>query len=437
MATIRLISVGSRGDLHPYLTILLELRRRGHAVSLIGSPNFRGQAEANQLEFVPLAGDFRALMRSDQGKALMQGKPARLVSDDLLVRWLNTSRPGIAGTDLLLVTPLTLWGYHLAEAEQCRLVVLSPFPIATTGAFAFMRFPGPEKQPHVMRRMLNRLSYRLPAMLSWFQESKVTQPYRQQVLGLPRLPWVGARYRLHPPASVENPVLLHLFSSRVLPVPPDWPANASATGFCVTHTDGSGRESSFYKPSLALQAFLDAGPAPFYAGFGSMIPADPERLGEIVVNASELAGQRLVLAPGWGLVMPDTVLPPSVFLLGECPHTWLFPRLRGAVHHGGAGTTASTLYSGIPSTVVAFIADQRGWGHTLERLGVSPATHQASSVSTKALAQSIRMIASDCRFRQRARQLRDALAHEDGVATTATAIEAQLRAFRQKQSEEK
>ena len=36
MASIHLISVGSRGDLEPYLALLEELRRRKHQVHLIG-----------------------------------------------------------------------------------------------------------------------------------------------------------------------------------------------------------------------------------------------------------------------------------------------------------------------------------------------------------------------------------------------------------------
>ena len=84
MARIRLISVGSRGDLQPYLAILLELQRRGHQVSLIGSVNFQAVADAHALPFVPLPGDFTILLSSDVGLALMQGKPVRLISDAVL-----------------------------------------------------------------------------------------------------------------------------------------------------------------------------------------------------------------------------------------------------------------------------------------------------------------------------------------------------------------
>ena len=125
MATIRLLSVGSRGDLQPYLANLLELQRRGHSVPLIGSVNFEAIATAYGMPFVPLPGDYRQLLGSKQGLELMQGKPVKLVSNQLLEAMLTTADAAIAGTDLLLVTPLALWGYRLAEAEGCALMVLS------------------------------------------------------------------------------------------------------------------------------------------------------------------------------------------------------------------------------------------------------------------------------------------------------------------------
>ena len=153
---------------------------------------------------------------------------------------------------------------------------------------------------------------------------------------------------------------------------------------------------------------------------------DPEALAAAVVEAAQLAGVRLILSPGWGRVVPRAPLPADVLLLEECPHSWLFPRVQAAIHHGGAGTTATTLRHGIPSTVVAFFADQPAWGRTLEQLGVSPATHRLSSLSAEALAASIRALAGEPRFRQRARELQQLLAREDGVACTASAIEARL-----------
>ena len=52
--------MGSRGDLQPYLAILLALQRRGHAIQLIGSINFEAIATAHAIPFVPLPGDYWA-----------------------------------------------------------------------------------------------------------------------------------------------------------------------------------------------------------------------------------------------------------------------------------------------------------------------------------------------------------------------------------------
>lgn len=438
MARIRLISVGSRGDLQPYLAILLELQRRGHQVTLIGSVNFQDAAETHGVSFIPLPGDFTTLLRSEAGLALMRGRPVRLINDALLRELLNTAHAAMEETDLLLVSPLCLWGYHLAESAGCPLMVLSPVPIMSTGNFPFLGFPGSptsrngSRRRHRLRRRLNRSSYRMVSLLKWRQDARVIQSFRRDRLGLKPLPWGGAQNRRTSPTHLVDLPVLHLISSHVLPRPVDWKASAVLTGFCFLEprsADGAILPTP-YIPARDLTAFLEAGPAPFYAGFGSMIPHDPEALAAVVVEATQLAGTRLILSPGWGRVVPRADLPPDVFLLEECPHSWLFPRVQAAIHHGGAGTTASTLSYGIPSTVVAFFADQPAWGRTLERLGVSPVTHRSNRLSVEALATSIRALAGESRFRQRAQELQQLLGHEDGVACTASAIEAQLTGSR-------
>lgn len=438
MARIRLISVGSRGDLQPYLAILLDLQQRGHQVSLIGSVNFQAMAEAHGLSFVPLPGYFTSLLSSKAGLALMQGKPVRLISDALLVELLETAHAAMQGTDLLLVTPLCLWGYHLAEAAGCPLVVLSPVPIMATGDFPFLGFPaspashngGSTRQR--LRRWLNRSSYRLVSLLKWRQDARVIQAFRRDRLGLEPLPWGGAQSRRMPPAHLGDPPVLHLISPEVLPRPADWKASASLTGFCFheTRTAAGSIQPTPYSPDRKLSTFLESGPAPFYAGFGSMVTRDPDVLAAAVVEAAQQAGVRLILSPGWGRVVPRAALPADVFVLEECPHSWLFPRVQAAIHHGGAGTTATTLRHGIPSTVVAFFADQPAWGRTLEQLGVSPATHRLSTLRAEELAASIRALAGEPRFRQRAQELQQLLAREDGVASTVRAIEARLSGLR-------
>ena len=62
------------------------------------------------------------------------------------------------------------------------------------------------------------------------------------------------------------------------------------------------------------------------------------------------------------------------FLLGSAPHSWLFRHVSAVVHHGGAGTTASSLSSGLPTWICPFFGDQYFWGKIVsdEELGPPP-----------------------------------------------------------------
>ena len=435
MASIHLISVGSRGDLEPYLALLEELKRRNHEVHLIGSANFKETCRDRALRYTELPGDFRELMGSEAGLQLMEGSAVRLINNDLLAAWLKAARQAIRGCDLLIAPPLAIWAYHLAEAEGCRFAVTSPIPLVGTREFAFLKWPGGPRdktETHqrwlrggMRRRLLgrlNQLSYKMVRLIKWRQEAGVIQTFRASE-GLPALPWAGIAGRRDTPPQLKDPQVLHLFSKHVVARPADWPTNAKVTGFCLAKNQAT----EGYSPQEDLQTFLAKGPAPIYAGFGSMIPRNPAHLAEVVIKAASDAGVRLILSPGWGRVLPKKPYPNTVFILESCPHQWLFPQLLGAVHHGGAGTTATTLQCGIPSIVVAFFADQPAWGKTLEELGVSPATHSAKNVTAKALQESLLQIKTVNDYRHRAQDLKKWIQTENGVVQTADALESVIK----------
>merc|ERR1712130_1072154 len=57
--------------------------------------------------------------------------------------------------------------------------------------------------------------------------------------------------------------------------------------------------------------------------------------------------------------------------MGEASHEKIFPKCSCIIHHGGAGTSASVLSSGVPSIIVPVLlwTDQRLWAQRLEDLG--------------------------------------------------------------------
>lgn len=54
-------------------------------------------------------------------------------------------------------------------------------------------------------------------------------------------------------------------------------------------------------------------------------------------------------------------------------HSWLFPRIDAACHHGGAGTTGASLRAGLPTIIKPFFGDQEFWAERCESLGVGSA----------------------------------------------------------------
>jgi UDP:flavonoid glycosyltransferase YjiC (YdhE family) len=73
----------------------------------------------------------------------------------------------------------------------------------------------------------------------------------------------------------------------------------------------------------------------------------------MIYEAATLSGKRVLLSSGWAKLGLDVLnKPDSVFILGNCPHSWLFPLCCAVVHHGGAGTTAAGLRAALPTLVV-------------------------------------------------------------------------------------
>ena len=156
-----------------------------------------------------------------------------------------------------------------------------------------------------------------------------------------------------------------------------------------------------------------------------MIARNPEQLAKTVISAFEKIEQRAVLCSGWGDIKQEE-LPPFIYLIESVPHSWLFPQVSAAIHHGGAGTTAATLNAGIPSIVVPFFADQPIWGAQLEQLGVSPATLPRGELTCDRLVDSIRRILEDDSFHTKAEALQAKIHAEEGLAKTISIIESYL-----------
>ena len=147
-----------------------------------------------------------------------------------------------------------------------------------------------------------------------------------------------------------------------------------------------------------------------------MVIENPEKLANIIKKAAIATNTRVLLQSSWSSFASDCEL---IFNLGNCPHDWLFTKVAGVVHHGGAGTTFAGVRAGVPTLICPFFGDQHLWGVAVARVKVGldpvPVHHLTADDLRKAFV-TMRGEGDDCQMAARARELGARMASEDGVA---------------------
>jgi len=415
---VRVIAVGSQGDVRPYVALGAGLRAAGHDVRVVTHPGFEDLVRGRGLDFAPVAGDprdqadnrkLRAL--HDDGRNVFRWwRTFNEVDAPLMRKRLRDCWEACPDADVLVVSVLPyLLGYAMAEKLQVPLVRAFYFPVSPTRSYP------PDFVPAWLRLgdRLNLLSYHGQRQVLW----QIARPWVaracREVLGLEGLP------RLEPFGDLDRrqQLLLYCYSPAVAPPPSDWGSWIDVTGYWFLD------RSTDWSPPPALAEFLADGPPPVYVGgFGHMTNGDPTALARTVARALASTGSRAVVLTGWG-GLPKEELPREIFAVDWVPFDWLFQRVAAVVHHGGAGTTAAGLRAGVPTIVVPFFLDQFFWGRRVFELGVGPRPIPRKRLETDTLAAAIRIATTDPDMRGRAAVLGARIRTEDGVARAVASFE--------------
>jgi sterol 3beta-glucosyltransferase len=212
----------------------------------------------------------------------------------------------------------------------------------------------------------------------------------------------------------------------MIPRPPDWGENDVVTGFCglpPRARSGLGESAALAE----LEDFLAAGEPPFFIGFGSMPILDEDAMLRLVVDVATKLRRRVVLGGTWSdrVAVQHKVPADVVRVCGAVDHDQLFPRCAGVLHHGGAGSTATSLRAGVPTMIAAVLGDQHFWGRLVVQLGVGSFVRFRDLTGAQLLSGLSTLLRPE--VRARAQAIGAAMATEDGPATAATAIERLLR----------
>ncbi|MEU8971489.1 glycosyltransferase [Streptomyces monashensis] len=403
---VLVVTAGSRGDVAPFTGLGRRLLAAGHEVAVAAHAPFAALVEACGLACRALPGDPQELIRS-RGRTVSPGEARAVMTtflDDLAAGVVDA----VGGGADLLLTAFGPAAFSRAAGEAFGVPVLGTY---LAPAFATREFPlpgaapadadlGPEANLAAGWAVLRRGDLLFADAAARLRDR----------LGLPaRGPSAPAGPSA--PLAHRGPVL-HGFSPLVVPRPADWPSGVGVAGYWWPARPRD------WRPPAELVDFLQAGPAPVFVGFGSMTPAEGERLGALVAAAARRAGVRAVVQAGRaGTGGADD----DVLAVGDLPHDWLFPRTAAVVHHAGAGTTGAGLRAGVPAVPVPFMADQPFWAARLHRLGVAPRPLPFPDLTAETLAAAITAAAAEP-LRRRATAIARLMSTEDGAGTVLTRI---------------
>ena len=417
---ITILTFGSRGDVQPFVALGVGLKQAGHAVKLVTYGRFADLAQAQGLDFHPVAGDIHAILQSDRGRDMLESgqNPISIALNSfkemkpLIMDMFRDCWAGCQGSDLLVLGgPGYFAGTSIAEKLGIPQVEAYVQPLTPTKGFPSPMMPALPWH----WGWYNKMSHYFGGQVFWQAMRPAINQVRRQQLGLKPYPLGGPFWKLYG----QNPVL-YGFSPRLIPHQPDWGDFTHVTGYWFLE------RPDHWEPSRELMAFLEAGPPPVYVGFGSMNNRDPQATTKLVLDALAAANQRGILLSGWG-GLDRANLPETVFMVDDVPHDWLFPRMSAIVHHGGAGTTAAALRSGIPSLIIPFFADQPFWAEHVYQLGASPLPIPRAKLTAERLAAALQQIQTDKRMWHEAGAVGQTIREEDGIGQAVAVIEAYAR----------
>ena len=416
---IVITTLGSFGDIHPYMAIAAELRTRGHQPVIATSELYREKMQTSGFDFVPVRPNIPPPQEQDpvmMEKVMHPRKGSGYLLNEMLIPFVRDAYEDLLAAvreaDLLLTHPITFAGPLVAQKTGI------PWVSSVLAPASFMSAYDPPVPPF-WPWMRHAQIFGPRFVAAFFKQAKKAynnQEYEnfRRELGLPDRgsPIFEAQH--------SGTLILALFSQLFAKPQPDWPEQTRITGFAFY--DG-GNELAM--PQQLLD-FLDAGEPPIVFSLGTSAVWVARDFYRESAAAARLLGRRAVLLIGDERNRAAEQLPPGVIAVDYAPFESLLPRCAALVHHGGVGTTSQGLRAGIPTLIVPFAFDQPDNAAHAERMGCSR-TLPRPKYRADRVAKELNTLLSKNDYTKRANEVGKALRLENGPATACDFIEDILR----------
>ncbi len=385
---VLLPTMGSAGDVHPFIALGAALKARGHRATILTNPIFQSLIEAQGIGFLAVGSAAQANAAIANPELWHLRKGFKVIAQVIV--------PAIADI------------YRLIEkhADSRTVVAFSSLAIGARVAQEKLGVPSASVhlQPSVIRTFADqgmmgnvRLSASRP---KWFKQGLfrvIDAVILDRRLKAP-LNDLRARLGLAPVDRVmhrwiHSPDLVIAFFPEWFAAPqPDWPTHTHTVGFPLWDADGEAA------PLAAAEEFLSSGAAPIVFTPGSA-GSTMQRFFRESVKAARQLGLRAMLVTNYPEQVPP-MLPASIKVFRYLPFSQVLPRAALLVYHGGVGTLAQGIKARVPHLVVPHGYDQFDSGWRIEQMGLGRSIPQGRYRAAR-VARAIESILADDTSAQR------------------------------------
>ena len=393
---VLLISVGSRGDVEPYLALSQALLDNGHEV------HYALQNESNYQSIVPSgvnvhplpfeSNDFYKYMNPSHGadhpnpRVRFVGVIADCIGE-LVLPCCQQVMEVAKDCDVIVSSSLARsLAFALTQKLSIPTYLVHLQPLLPTGLFPqysntdeFVECLTQDPSSLILKKEYLEGYWELEKFQYDFLKERLDKMYND--IGLDTLLTFDENKTI---LSGNSPSIhiVNAFSNEIFPPVPDAGPNVHDVGalgdsYVPTAFDPPAEESD-------LVTFLKNGKKPICIGFGSM-PYDAGKV-EGLLNVVQEQDQRVVLV-GKALTLPESLektdwIRQNVRHVNGLPYAWLLPRCSVMVSHGGAGVMHAALRAGCACVISPLMGDQFVHAKLLEKKGLGAQAGQSMTSMT-------------------------------------------------------
>jgi len=402
---IILTSIGTQGDIEPFLAIGQILKEKGHQVICAFSEKFREATESFDIEFASLGRKNDDILESETNRTVMGGsgvkkflayiKLMRLAQSQKipqekefkLYELVKQERPDRIVYHSKNVYPL-IWEYE----NRGKTIFVSPFAYfhyIKGHTFFFGKNYG---------EFLNKLTFKLAdfgvvtatmAAKKWLQIK--TEITRRELKSI-----------------IHSRKFIYTISPSLFPRPDYWERNIKVLG----HQEL--KRKTEWKPEKKLTEFIEKHEKIVFVTFGSMPNPEPRLKTKIFLEILERNKiPAIINTASGGLVKPDIFHSELIYFVSQVSYDWIFPKMYAVIQHGGAGTTHLAIKYGCAALIIPHFMDQFVWDKIISELGVGPRGIRISRITNKNLEPKILELLNNKRFKETSENIANQMGNED------------------------